>query len=305
MEIFFDEPLTGDRGQLDAWGAAIGSLFYRSSRGMGDDCVGVAGRLARVERAGMSIVEVRAPAGPCKRDHRGAALDGVDALFVSSMTRGHAFLDSGAAFVRQGPGDIVVWDAARSFQWTHESNFESVCVRIPRALWRIPAPQRLAQRLIPARSPVSSLAASLIQQVTSTDDNDTAIHLGRALIEVLLAGLDTNESPRNDSTLSDAKGYMLARLDCPELSPRDAAEAVGVSPRSLARLFASEGSTPARWLWEQRLAGARAMLEAGQTRRVSDAALAYGFTSFAHFSRAFGQAYGVTPGQMLKRGAVN
>ncbi|MBB1652908.1 MAG: helix-turn-helix transcriptional regulator [Delftia acidovorans] len=120
---------------------------------------------------------------------------------------------------------------------------------------------------------------------------------------VLLNTLLTSSSPaefRTRNRLAQAKQYMRARLDDPELKPSQAAQGLDMSLRSLARLFATEGLTPSRWLWNERLAQAHLLLQADNARRVTDVALACGFTSFSHFSRVFRQAYDMPPSALLK-----
>ena len=105
---------------------------------------------------------------------------------------------------------------------------------------------------------------------------------------------------RTRNRLAQAKQYMRARLDDPELKPLQVAQGLGMSLRSLARLFATEGLTPSRWLWNERLAQAHLLLQADNARRVTDVAMACGFTSFSHFSRVFRQTYAVPPSALLK-----
>lgn len=120
-----------------------------------------------------------------------------------------------------------------------------------------------------------------------------------ALLNALLASSSPGDF-RTRNRLAQAKQYMRARLDDPELKPLQVARDMGMSLRSLARLFATEGLTPSRWLWNERLAQARQLLQADNARRVTDVALACGFTSFSHFSRVFRQAYDVPPSALLK-----
>ena len=78
---------------------------------------------------------------------------------------------------------------------------------------------------------------------------------------------------------------------------------VGASSRTLARLFAQEGSSPGRYLQERRLERARQLLASPQGRRLDVAEVAYrhGFSSQAHFARAFKARYGMTPSEARGR----
>ncbi|WP_425220189.1 helix-turn-helix domain-containing protein [Ralstonia solanacearum] len=55
-----------------------------------------------------------------------------------------------------------------------------------------------------------------------------------------------------------------------------------------------------RWLWQQRLLAGYQALAAGRGYRVSEVALMCGFTHFSHFSRAFRQAFGMLPTDLLR-----
>ena len=66
----------------------------------------------------------------------------------------------------------------------------------------------------------------------------------------------------------------------------------------LNRLFAREGSTPIRWLWQQRLAGAYQALAERRFGGVTDVAPSFGFSDVSHFSRAFKEAFGTAPASM-------
>jgi transcriptional regulator GlxA family with amidase domain len=144
---------------------------------------------------------------------------------------------------------------------------------------------------------MGALLASMVRQVTAlpaSASRHSFLHLQSSLLHLLLASLD-EDAHAPITRLESAKQYMKQRLDDPELSPLKVARHLGISLRSLARLFATEDSTPSRWLWNARLAQARQLLETGSTSNVTDVALACGFTSFSHFSRAFRQAHGVPP----------
>ena len=73
-----------------------------------------------------------------------------------------------------------------------------------------------------------------------------------------------------------------------------------MAPRTLYRLFAAEGTTPIRWLWQQRLAASFKALTEGKVTQVTDAALSHGFSDVSHFSRTFRATFGQSP-RMFKR----
>jgi AraC-like DNA-binding protein len=52
-------------------------------------------------------------------------------------------------------------------------------------------------------------------------------------------------------------------------------------------------------VWKRRLDAAFRVLEEGRVHQVSQAALQCGFNDLSHFSRAFRNAFGVTPSSLL------
>jgi len=95
------------------------------------------------------------------------------------------------------------------------------------------------------------------------------------------------------------KRFMVENMGNEDLSASYISETQGVSPRSLGRLFAAEGTTPMGWLRDRRLAEAHAMLSEGRARSVTDAAYDCGFRDLSYFGRAFKKTYGKTPRQVF------
>ncbi|MET7324743.1 helix-turn-helix domain-containing protein [Streptomyces sp. NPDC005549] len=71
----------------------------------------------------------------------------------------------------------------------------------------------------------------------------------------------THPADRDADTLADVREHALRHLDEP-LTVADLAARAGMSPRSFARHFAAAtGTTPLRWLLDQRIAAAQKLLE--------------------------------------------
>jgi AraC-like DNA-binding protein len=101
-------------------------------------------------------------------------------------------------------------------------------------------------------------------------------------------------SDRAAEVIAPALRQIDAHLAAPP-SVASLATACDVSPDHLARCFAAAcGTTPARWIQQQRIAAAAERLADGAT--IEAAALATGFANRAHFSRVFRRVTGTTPG---------
>jgi AraC-like DNA-binding protein len=97
-----------------------------------------------------------------------------------------------------------------------------------------------------------------------------------------------------------ARAYIEDHLAEESLAAEQIAAAVGVSVRHLSRLFAQQGMSMAEFVLKQRLARAHEQFCDPRNGKLSIAQTAYrwGFSSHAHFSRAFKDRYGATPTQL-------
>ncbi|MNN89811.1 Transcriptional activator NphR [compost metagenome] len=94
---------------------------------------------------------------------------------------------------------------------------------------------------------------------------------------------------------------MVANLDDAEMNIERIARTHNVTSRTINRLFALDGTTAIRWLWQQRLNASHKALCEGRFKQVTDAALNCGFSDFSHFSRSFKKAFGVCPHTLIQR----
>ncbi len=300
MQVHFDSSRTSDRDDFASYSRLTNRLMYPAARSSRPPPLGSALRLASLDLGGLLLLQLTRPPGTSARGMHHAP---ADAMFLSVLDAGPMILETPGQRIVQDRGDIVLWNADQGHEWRYEHGMSSLCVRIPHAWLRGMLPELPASRVLPAASPMAGLVATMVRQLCALPSRPgakVAAHLRSSLLHALSATLGDAAAPAQDR-LADAKQYMQERLDDAELTPLQVARALGLSPRSLARLFAAEGSTPSRWLWGERLGQARRLLEQGEAMRVTDAALACGFTSFSHFSRAFRQAHGVAPSALLSQ----
>lgn len=112
--------------------------------------------------------------------------------------------------------------------------------------------------------------------------------MGEARQTTVTGGL----SPRHVRLLRD---HIEAHLDQP-LTLRSLAELVGLSEFHLQRSFAQScGVSPQKWIAHRRIARAKQMI-AGAEAPLAQVAVACGYSSQSHLSRAFRAGVGLTPG---------
>lgn len=89
------------------------------------------------------------------------------------------------------------------------------------------------------------------------------------------------------------KHYVRQRITDQSLSPQELAQAFGISVRTLQLAFSDAGTSPARFIRQERLKHACSLLEQGFPVAVTSRRA--GFTDTGTFTRAFRRQYGVAP----------
>lgn len=309
MRIYFDSTQLRESERRSAWRQATHRLVY-SSDGHPHANAGFEGRLRSARLGHAMLTEVhtseldswRSRTTPSGRDQR---------LVVSLLLQGEWQLEQDGRAVVQRPGDIVLWDSARPFHGHSAGPLASLVLGVPLPLVQARGhcdTRLLTTTVVPAGSPLGRLAGDMVHNAAATGcdaDSPAASRLGAALLDVACSAVELQHgggdaSPRQRLLLRRAQDFMRGRLEDALLDVDSVAGRVGVSPRTLGRLFAAEGTTVMGWLRHERLEASRRMLQAPGTRRVADVALACGFTNFAHFSHSFRKAYGMAPATVAR-----
>jgi len=132
-------------------------------------------------------------------------------------------------------------------------------------------------------------------------------HVGVTLLAQLL-----DEAHRDHPTPSAAWRSAIFLGACqlialkfgdPELTPDELARELGVSSRTLARVFAANHETVMRRVFDERLRQAARLLTAPEAahRSVTDIAFACGFNDVSHFGRMFAARMHMTPSRWRRR----
>lgn len=215
-----------------------------------------------------------------------------------------------------GNADFTLLDYQRPHQVVHigpdggRTPASSVTAVVSRAL--LPLPGRTLDRLVAARLPgaegMGALLAHHLQHITRHPEQYAAVEAPRLagvtldLISSLLARqLDAEAAlpvdVRQQALLTEVRAFVDRHLGDASLTPQAVADAHHISLRSLHRLFSGEDETVARFIRRRRLERCRRDLADPRLRNRAVQAIGWrwGFTDKAHFSRAFRDAYGMSP----------
>jgi len=112
---------------------------------------------------------------------------------------------------------------------------------------------------------------------------------------------DARDGEKNHSArLCRILSYLEEHFSDHELTPTKIADANFVSVRHLHGLFQQCGTTVSKWIWDRRLRACREDLLDPTMASLTICEIAYcrGFNDSAHFSRAFKERFGISPGQL-------
>ncbi|GAA2133812.1 hypothetical protein GCM10009760_10360 [Kitasatospora kazusensis] len=222
----------------------------------------------------------------------------------------------GRCGVARGP-QLICFDSTRSYKIVMPERFRMVDVLVSHRLMGITPKDA---ELLTARPWCGALGlAALMSELLAgleqhAGEVETAIDLlggsvaslAAALIAERMRGLAADSEVARQALMLHVQAYIRERLADPELCPAAVAQRYNVSLRYLQKIFAEHGTSPARWIRDERLARCRAELGDPGLDHLPVAVIGErsGLYGASHFSRLFRDRYGTTPRDYRKTMAV-
>jgi AraC-like DNA-binding protein len=263
---------------------------------------GFRGRATAHELGPLTVFRVTADASAIHRTPGLIAASDPQRLQVSLQIRGRCAVEQDGRRTVVGPGDVTTWESSRPYTVEALTPFELLNLHCPEHLLR-PHTDRLYARTA-TTAPLGPVVRVLLAEIARGLDDGTLGPGDVAVAESMLAlvrGMHVGPVGIEESPAallrSRIRRHIADRLGDPGLGPDAIARAHFISRSYLDRLFEGEPRTVAETIRDARLDRSRRDLAdprlAGRT--ILEIALGAGFTSAAHFSRAFRARYGMSP----------
>ncbi|WP_459714805.1 AraC family transcriptional regulator [Paraburkholderia sp. 2C] len=234
-----------------------------------------------------------------------------DYLYCKIVQSGSFDLVSGKNEQSFGPGSVLFVNPDSYFTEIYREPTELLLLRLPKkALRERGGHDAVQQYLAPDIQCPDVRAVGEFVQYFERQAGVVSPYLSDQLSRQCLDMMDTlltrpgngADRPRV-ATAFHAKQTIIRLLGEQRLSVERIAEEIGVSLNQLNRLMKADGLSPMRFVWQMRLERASRLLSSPAHGRVSIKEVAYrcGFSSEAHFSRAFRSRYSMTPREFLRR----
>lgn len=238
------------------------------------------------------------------RTARLIARDRHDGVSFQFAVEGTSVGAAGRRSVASDPGTVMILDFDQPFTMSDAGRRVVINVAVPRRLLRPRLGDPSGLHGLVFGAPAINLFRDLLLSVVEDQARISAVEARRIeamildSIEIMLDRGGVGNRPSGDMSsgplLARALLAIDSRIGSPDLTPDWLGGRLGLSRTRLYRLFEASGGV-SKAIWQRRLDAARAALvEPGDARRIGEIAYALGFSSEAHFARAFKARFGVT-----------
>lgn len=259
----------------------------------------------------MQVSRFDAPPHRWRRERKHIRADDQDMYLLGVLRNGEGRLEQNGRTAIQKNGSIALYDTALPF--TYDLSASINLLTLPRTVLdsRAPHARQLLARNLDCDPGLATMLCEMIDSLLdlNVETRQFAMvreRLANSLLDIVLAILDLNSASLSADDVANPSmermlTYARANLADPDLSPTDIAKFGAVSTRTMNRLFGKLGTTPMRWVLQERVRLGERYLREDYAKTVTEAAFMVGFNDISHFSRSFKQLLGYSPEQILRR----
>jgi AraC-like DNA-binding protein len=212
-------------------------------------------------------------------------------------------------------GDFAIVDSTRPYTVLFREGFEHHVLRIPRRdlANRLGSLETVTGVTFSGSHGAGKIASALCRMLSSDPDSmpsagmdqvaGSLLDLFAVAIGERLGSGNVHETATRNAWFIRIRNHIDAHLSDPSLSRASIAQALGVSVRHVADIFASRDMSVMSYVLDRRLQRCHTALAdpAQAGRSISNVAFAWGFNDLSHFGRAFRAHYGVSPREVRER----
>jgi AraC family transcriptional activator of tynA and feaB len=211
--------------------------------------------------------------------------------------------------VELAEGDLVLTDSAMPSRMTFGHDNTSLGLLLPYETLRryLPDPEAVFGRRVAGDHGFSPLVGTMLRAVWAHVEQGLPPEYGPSLVKGLLEVIATAYAMEHGSEAcassvaaarrAQIKRFIETHLRDASLSANSVATGLGLSARYTRMVFTTEGEGIADYILRRRLEECASQLRSAlwQGSSITDTAFAWGFSSMAHFTRAFKEHFAVTP----------
>ncbi len=295
-----------DLRKFDIWREQLWSTYVRLESTSDDPCF--FGHVREMKAGCNMLTQVHSTKQMTERMPSHLKSDPQEVVLMAVQTTGYGFVEQDGRQARLERGDFAIYETVRPYKLYMEKPFDQLILKLPRNMLerRLPDLSHQTARRFNGQSGAVSIAAGFVLQLAENAEKlgekgpegfaASAADLIANAIEFETADVNSTDKVRFERLQKRILSHI--RSSIPDLSELAAIE--GMSLRTLNRLFQIHGTTPSKWIMEQRLEGAieDLMSPALQNRSVTEIAFSWGFNDLSYFNRVFRAKCGVSPRMM-------
>jgi AraC-like DNA-binding protein len=294
--------------RLDYWVGAVCEGFLDMEVASAQACFGA--ELVSAPFGGLTFNRVQGSAQDVYRTRRGIARSRQDCHYLLCKTDSAWSAAQAGPPARLLPGDLLLVDASRCYEFHFSSSCSTVSIELPTAWLQrwLPDPAALTGRRIDGGSGFGRALSAFVQQLrpelalAPPVPGDLVTDQLGALLALTTTAAPT-DVPATRVLRERIRQAVLARHAEPGLTAAAVAAGLGVGERSLHRALAATGQGFAALLAQTRTAAAGRLLHDPRFDRLSSAEIGrrVGWSDASHFVRVFRRVAGCTPGVYRQR----